>query len=131
MAFIEIEVNDRIEESVLEHVRKPWVFAEHLSSLVAPDGYAYIVVPWVWRYHAYPDDYFRYSWRGVSELFPGFDWLEIAYSTTVTGEFYVIDDDNKSIDDQLAHYKQVSGGSRKYLPYLQLHMFGRKLITQG
>lgn len=95
------------------------------------DGYAYIVVPWVWRYHAYPDDYFRYSWRGVSELFPGFDWLEIAYSTTVTGEFYVIDDDNKSIDDQLAHYKQVSGGSRKYLPYLQLHMFGRKLITQG
>jgi len=40
-------------------------------------------VPWVWRYHAYPDDYFRFSWRGIETLFPEFSWSDKHYSTTV------------------------------------------------
>src|SRR5215212_6786125 len=87
--------------SVLEHVRKPWLFAEHLTSVIRDHGSLYISVPWVWRYHAYPDDYFRFSWRGIEELFPRFDWTNIFYSTTVPGEFFDIESD-QGVDDSLA-----------------------------
>src|SRR5690242_19585559 len=43
--------------SVMEHVDKPWLFAPNMASLIRQNGKLYISVPWVWRYHAYPDDY--------------------------------------------------------------------------
>ncbi len=55
--------------SVLEHVRKPWLMAENISSLIKPGGKVYISVPWVWRFHAYPDDFYRFSHRGVPNCF--------------------------------------------------------------
>ena len=55
--------------SVLEHVKKPWRMAENIDRLTRSGGKIYISVPWVWRYHPYPDDYFRFSWRGIEELF--------------------------------------------------------------
>jgi SAM-dependent methyltransferase len=115
--------------SVLEHVRRPWVFAQHLTSLVRPGGHLYMSVPWVWRYHAYPDDYFRFSWRGVIELFPEFEWAAIEYSTNVEGEFIEINEQNKHADDQMAQYHRVSlfgKQKRKYLPYLLVNMIGRR-----
>ena len=110
--------------SVLEHVRRPWVFAEHLTSVMRPFGALYLSVPWVWRYHAYPDDYFRYSWRGVMELFPGFDWTNICYSTNITDEFFPIDEDNPGVDNSLAALVDTPNGQRKYLPYLMINMLG-------
>ncbi len=50
--------------SVLEHVKQPWLLAANLYQLLGIGGLIYISVPWVWRYHPYPDDYFRFSWRG-------------------------------------------------------------------
>src|SRR5262245_60266393 len=46
--------------SVLEHVRRPWIMAENMTKLLAPGGTIFISVPWVWRYHGYPDDYYRF-----------------------------------------------------------------------
>jgi SAM-dependent methyltransferase len=112
--------------SVLEHVRRPWVFAEHLSSLLAPGGTLFMSVPWVWRYHAYPDDYFRFSWRGVMELFPGFDWGHLCYSTNVPNEFVDITPENTGVDNAMAAHAQTPNGPRKYLPYLMVNMLGRK-----
>ena len=54
--------------SVIEHVNRPWIFADNLSSLIKPGGLLYISAPWVWRYHPYPDDYWRFSWRGVEQI---------------------------------------------------------------
>lgn len=115
--------------SVMEHVRRPWVFAENLARLVRPGGRIYISVPWVWRYHAYPDDYFRFSWRGIAELFPGFDWTALEYSTTVSGEFIPIGSDAQQTDDALARRRLVGWfprKRRKYLPYLMVNMLGRR-----
>lgn len=42
--------------SVLEHVERPWSFARNLSRLIRPGGMLFLSVPWVWHYHAYPDD---------------------------------------------------------------------------
>lgn len=103
--------------SVLEHVRRPWEMAANLTRLLRPGGALYVAVPWVWRYHPYPDDYFRFSWRGVAELFPGIAWTRQAYSTNVTDEFL---EAAPGVDNDLAKYV----GERKYLPYLQVHMFG-------
>lgn len=112
--------------SVLEHVRRPWVFAEHLTSVLRAGAALYMSVPWVWRYHAYPDDYFRFSWRGVMELFPEFVWNNICYSTNVPNEFFDILPNNPGIDDRMAAFAETPGGKRKYLPYLMVNMLGHK-----
>jgi len=112
--------------SVLEHVRRPWDMAENLTRTLRPGGMLYIAVPWVWRYHAYPDDFFRFSWRGVAELFPRITWTRRALSTNVADEFVEISGDGAGSDDQFAKYVNTSAGQRKYLPYLQVHMLGVK-----
>jgi len=115
--------------SVLEHVRKPWVFAEHLTTVVRTGGALYMSVPWVWRYHAYPDDYFRFSWRGVMELFPEFAWTRICYSTNVPNEFVDIVPDNAGVDNSMAAFAETPAGTRKYLPYLMVNMLGYKNVA--
>jgi hypothetical protein len=112
--------------SVLEHVRRPWDFAIHLDSIIRPGGLLFMSVPWVWRYHAYPDDYFRFSFRGVMELFKNFAWSNIYYSTNVPEEFIALEN-NQGVDNSLAMIaKTQSGAQRKYLPYLMVNMLGVK-----
>jgi len=113
--------------SVLEHVKKPWLMAANLSRLLRDGGTLYISVPWVWRYHPYPDDYFRFSWRGVQELFDGYEWRDINYSTNIEGEFYPIKSADDRIDSALGFRKRVwFRGRRKYLPSLMVNMLGTK-----
>jgi 2-polyprenyl-3-methyl-5-hydroxy-6-metoxy-1,4-benzoquinol methylase len=114
--------------SVLEHVSRPWKMAEHIVRLTRAGGLVYLSVPWVWRYHPYPDDYFRFSWRGVEALFPDCDWAHRYYSTTVIGEFFEITEATTNIDDRMALYKELGEERRrKYLPYLMVNMLGAKV----
>jgi SAM-dependent methyltransferase len=53
-----------ISTSVLEHVQRPWLAARNMETVIKSGGYLYIAVPWVWRYHRYPDDYWRVSIQG-------------------------------------------------------------------
>lgn len=105
--------------SLLEHVEKPWHMAQNITQLLSQNGIVYITVPWVWRFHSYPDDYWRFSWRGIETLFPELVWSHKFYSTNVAGEFFPAAPGH---DDKL-HYKETT---RKYLPYMQLHMLGRR-----
>ena len=111
--------------SVLEHVRRPWVLADQLTRILRPGGTLFMSVPWVWGYHPCPDDYFRYSWRGIIELFPAFEWDNIFYSTNVEDEFYGAE---REFDDNMAQFADTPNGRRKYLPYLQLLMLGKKKL---
>ena len=113
--------------SVLEHTPLPWVMAENLTRLLRPGGLLYVSVPWVWRYHAYPDDYFRFSPRAVQRLFPRLSWKHATYSTTVAGEHIDLNlDDFREVDNRLAQHMQTGNGPRKYLPYLMVNMLGEK-----
>ena len=105
--------------SVLEHTPRPWVLASNLEALVKPGGSIYIAVPWVWRYHAYPDDYFRFSWRGVQVMFPNVEFKEMHFSTGKFGEFVRCE---AEADNKLR--MKIDG--RKYLPCMEVHCFGRK-----
>lgn len=113
--------------SVLEHTPRPWVMAENITRLVKSQGWLFMSVPWVWSYHAYPDDYFRFSFRGIETLFPAFEWDELTFSTIVPGELIKIERESPRVDNSLAHVIEQERGPRKYLPYLMVNMLGLKV----
>lgn len=119
--------------SVLEHVHKPWIMAENITRLMRPGGRLYISVPWVWRYHPYPDDYYRFSFRAIKSLFEHFDWAKAYYSTTAEGDFVEINEQQPGVDNAMAVMVQQkeTKAQRKYLPYLMVNMIGQKRVGQG
>jgi len=56
--------------SVLEHCKNPFALANNCTKLLAPKGRLFINVPFSWRIHAYPDDYWRFTPSGIKTLFP-------------------------------------------------------------
>jgi hypothetical protein len=71
--------------ALLEHVRNPFDAARNVTALIRPSGCLYYLGPWVWGYHAYPDDYWRFSFSGLRALFPQIEWVEWWYSGTNKG----------------------------------------------
>jgi hypothetical protein len=112
--------------SVLEHAHKPWVMAENITALVGAGGRLFASVPWIWGYHPFPDDYYRFSWRGILQLFPNFRWDHIYYSTKIPNEFFKISD-AIDIDNKLSIKKRTLKGKRRYLPCLMTNMIGTKI----
>lgn len=55
--------------SVLEHSMAPWLMAKNLVLMMERGGTIFVTVPFVWRVHAYPDDYWRFTPRGLTLLF--------------------------------------------------------------
>lgn len=106
--------------SVLEHTKRPWVVAQNLTSLLAPGGRLYTASPWVWRYHPYPDDYWRISFTGLQLIFPDLKFDQMVYSTSQEGEFMPA---VKNAENDLAKMHE----GRKYLPYCEIHALGTKV----
>lgn len=65
--------------SVLEHVRRPWKMAESLEQCLNDGGTLLVCVPFVWRVHAYPSDYWRMTTEALPVLFPSVRWLDRRY----------------------------------------------------
>lgn len=55
--------------SVLEHVRQPWIVAEELGKITRLDGLLFLSTHYVFPFHGYPTDYFRFSREAIAELF--------------------------------------------------------------
>lgn len=106
--------------NVLEHVADPWAAARTITDMLDHGGTLYISTPWVWRYHPYPDDYWRFTYTAIRLLFPDISWTTQQYSTQAVGDFF---DCGPDIDTSRA---LVAKGI-KYLPYLQLHSIGRRV----
>ena len=64
--------------SVLEHSQRPWLLAANLEQLLEEGGTLHVQVPFVWRVHAYPNDYWRFTRNGVIALFPGIEFSVVA-----------------------------------------------------
>lgn len=62
---------------VLEHTRQPARAARNIERSLRPGGLAYVAAAWSQAFHATPDDYWRFSTRGLMLLFGR---LEIASS---------------------------------------------------
>lgn len=110
--------------SVMEHSPRPWLMAENIQKLLSPTGILYSAHPWVWRYHKYPDDYFRFSHAGIKSMFSEIGhWAPAYYVTNIDTDFHRITGETGGTDDQLAVFDQ---NKRKYLPYLLTLMLGSR-----
>lgn len=66
--------------SVLEHSRRPWLLAGNLQAVLESEGTIFVAVPFCWRVHNYPADYWRFTYQGIEALFPGVQWRAAAYA---------------------------------------------------
>jgi len=105
--------------SVLEHCARPWIAAANIERLLAPQGLLYVTVPWIWRAHPYPDDYWRMSDAGVRVLFPNIRWKRIAYFSQAANETVP----PESASD--APWRRADTSGRVYLASQLLCMIGR------
>jgi hypothetical protein len=55
--------------SVFEHCKNPFKLAANLCKLLDRRGVVFISVPFSWRIHGYPDDYWRFTPSGIKALF--------------------------------------------------------------
>ncbi len=65
---------------VLEHTVDPANAARNIQGLLRPGGIAYIATPWSQAFHATPDDYWRFSVRGLMLLFGKLEIVGAFYS---------------------------------------------------
>lgn len=75
--------------NILEHLRDPRGFAQVCSTILAPDGYILVSVPYSYPYHPDPiDTLFRPSPEEIANLFPGFTPIasDIVTCRTYLGE---------------------------------------------
>jgi hypothetical protein len=66
--------------SVLEHSRRPWLLAANLERMLDADGTIHITVPFAWRVHDYPGDFYRFSREGVAAIFPHIEWRKLMFA---------------------------------------------------
>lgn len=66
--------------SVLEHVRHPWKMAENIEEALKPGGSIFVQVPFAWRIHDYPGDYWRMTAEALDVLFPSIEWKSRKYA---------------------------------------------------
>ena len=65
---------------VLEHARQPRKAARNIESALRPGGLAYVATPWSQAFHATPDDYWRFSVRGLMLMFGRLEVVSSFYS---------------------------------------------------
>jgi SAM-dependent methyltransferase len=94
---------------VLEHTRQPRRAARNIERALRPGGLAYIATPWSQAFHATPDDYWRFSVRGLMLLFARIDVLSTFYSGGDVGldvAYRVVRDGKPELDSRAGAIEQ-------------------------
>ena len=110
--------------SVLEHCRQPFAMAENLTGLLRGGGSVCLSVPFAWKFHGYPSDYWRFTHEGVKLLFPrlGFDADACVWASSRKGDFHALDEGLGKISlGSKAHFRRgrlLRGLSAKLLKLL-------------
>jgi SAM-dependent methyltransferase len=65
-----------IVQAVLEHVPEPKSVITEIERILKPDGYVYAEVPFVYPYHPSPEDYWRFTLKGIEHIFKDFQYLD-------------------------------------------------------
>jgi SAM-dependent methyltransferase len=137
---------------VLEHTPNPQRAARNIQAVLRSGGLAYVSTPWSQAFHAAPDDYWRFSLRGLMLLFDGLEirssfysggdvGLDVAYRLERDGQLaveagagaverglfqLVLDhEDNRALLARQATERLPV--SRTYLPTLFVNLVGRKI----
>ncbi|MBP1609927.1 MAG: hypothetical protein H6Q04_2162 [Acidobacteria bacterium] len=76
--------------AVIEHVPNPSALVEEIHRVLKPGGYAQLMVPFIFPFHAYPGDYQRYTAAGILELTHSFEKLELSILSGPTSAMLVM-----------------------------------------
>jgi hypothetical protein len=98
--------------SVLEHSRRPWLLAANIERLMRKHATLFLSVPFVWRVHDYPGDYWRFTGQGVRELFPDISWHQMRYAS------------HRLKPDHYLNAQEIDG--HPYLPRTEVLGFGHR-----
>ena len=93
---------------VLEHCDQPFKMAENLTQLLRLGGKIYISVPFAWKFHGYPSEYWRFTHEGVKKLFPDLDFNNSTNNATTSrlGESYPLNEDIGRIHLSGGHHRK-------------------------
>lgn len=61
---------------VLEHLRFPWLLPPEIRRVLKPGGLCLASTVFAYRYHPYPEDYWRFTAAGLGQLMDGIGGLE-------------------------------------------------------
>ena len=78
LPFKDNSVDGIVCNAVLEHVDKPFQAMDELYRILSEGGELAFYVPWLFRYHSAPCDYFRYTQDGIRSLTDKFSEVQIA-----------------------------------------------------
>lgn len=59
-------------ESLLEHVREPARVINEMRRILKPGGKVYVMMPFMFNFHAAPNDFHRFTHRGLEHRMQGF-----------------------------------------------------------
>jgi len=77
-----LPVDDELADTVvsfqvMEHLREPQNMLSEAYRVLKPGGTIFVTVPWQWRIHEAPHDYFRYTPYGLKYLFEKAGFVDI------------------------------------------------------
>lgn len=108
---------DHIEcTSVLEHSRRPWMLCETLERAMVEGATILVMVPWCWRFHGYPSDYWRMTPAAIDSLFP---------SIVFDKQSYIVE------NELVQSVPKIEYDGIRYLARSELIMFGRKCSSMS
>jgi len=91
---------------VFEHIPNPWLAVKEMKRILRKEGVVIVTAPFIHSYHQDPEDYYRYTVKGMETLFDDFKIIEADYYgelfTVISGFIkmhffnpYKIQDNNK------------------------------------
>jgi hypothetical protein len=99
--------------SVLEHSRRPWLLAANLEQLMEPGATIFVSVPFIWRFHGYPNDYYRLTPEALPQLFSNVDWSELMLASDVLQPKYRVNALKRDGHPYLARTETVGFGVKR------------------
>lgn len=66
--------------SVLEHVHYPQRAVKEMLRILKPGGIAYFNVPFIFPFHADPDDFYRFTYKGIDLLCEDFERVDSGFN---------------------------------------------------
>lgn len=80
----------RVEcDAVLEHAVKPEEILREIARTLGPGGYAHVVTPFCHPFHAYPNDYRRFTIDGLRSMTAGLEEVDAGWRTGRTATLLV------------------------------------------
>ncbi len=84
--------------SVLEHVDNIFQMTQNISRLTNAGSVLFVSVPFTWRFHGYPNDYWRFTSEAIKYLFPEFSFKQElgTVSSNIEGDVEALEENPNS-----------------------------------